>query len=222
MVEYIVPGNMDDRILDRGAKALAEGGLVALPTDTSWSITCSFKSPEGIKKLRVLSGERDERHFTLLCSAIAQFGEWCQMDTTRFRLINRLTPGPYVFILKTLRGTEKTLGLGRKELGVRIPNHPVALGITRTLGLPLYSITAKRSMIPGFTGDPLPVDPDILELPPIPEEELFQEAWELSTIEGLDLILDSGEEQMRIFSTILDISGDEVTLLRQGAGIWPV
>ena len=77
-------------------------------------------------------------------------------------------------------------------------------------------------MIPGFTGDPLPADPDILELPPIPEEELFQEAWELSTIEGLDLILDSGEEQMRIFSTILDISGDEVTLLRQGAGIWPV
>jgi tRNA threonylcarbamoyl adenosine modification protein (Sua5/YciO/YrdC/YwlC family) len=222
MVEYIVPGNMDDRILDRGANALAEGGLVALPTDTSWSITCSFKSPEGIKKLRALSGERDERHFTLLCSAIAQFGEWCQMDTTRFRLINRLTPGPYVFILKTLRGTEKTLGLGRKELGVRIPNHPVALGITRTLGLPLYSITAKRSMIPGFTGDPLPADPDILELPPIPEEELFQEAWELSTIEGLDLILDSGEEQMRIFSTILDISGDEVTLLRQGAGIWPV
>lgn len=222
MVEYIVPGNMDDRILSRGAAVLAEGGLVALPTDTSWSITCSFKSPEGIRKLRSLSGEREERYFTLLCSAIAQFGEWCQMDTTRFRLINRLTPGPYVFILKTLRGTEKTLGLRRKELGVRIPNHPVALGITRTLGLPLYSITAKRSMIPGFTGDaPLPGAPDNLELPPIPEEELFQEAWELDTIEGLDLILDSGEDQMRIFSTILDISGDDVTLLRQGAGIWP-
>ncbi|MHB9293512.1 putative protein YciO [Hollandina sp. SP2] len=221
MVEYIVPGNMDDRLLARGVQALAEGGLVALPTDTSWSIACSFKSPEGIKKLRSLSGEREERYFTLLCSAIAQFGEWCQMDTTRFRLINRLTPGPYVFILKTLRGTEKALGLRRKELGVRIPNHPVALGITRALGLPLYSITAKRSMIPGFQGDPFPAYPDALELPPIPEEELFQEAWELDTIDGLDLILDSGEEQMRIFSTILDISGDEVTLLRQGAGIWP-
>ncbi|MDR2394099.1 MAG: L-threonylcarbamoyladenylate synthase [Treponema sp.] len=221
MIEYIVPGNMDDRLLSRGAQVLAGGGLVALPTDTSWSITCSFKSGEGIKKLKSLSGEREERHFTLLCSGIAQFGEWCQMDTTRFRLINRLTPGPYVFILKTLRGTEKTLGLRRKELGVRIPNHPVALGITRTLGLPLYSITAKRSMIPGFQGAALPLDAGTLALPPIPEEELFQEAWELDTIEGLDLILDSGEDQMRIFSTILDIGGDQVTLLRQGAGIWP-
>jgi tRNA threonylcarbamoyl adenosine modification protein (Sua5/YciO/YrdC/YwlC family) len=221
MVEYIVPGNMDDRILSRGAAVLASGGLMALPTDTSWSITCSFKSTEGIKKLRSLSGEREERHFTLLCSAISQFGEWCQMDTTRFRLINRLTPGPYVFILKTLRGTEKALGLRRKELGVRIPNHPVALGIIRVLGLPLYSISAKRGMISGFQRDLPQVNKDTPELPLIPEEELFQEAWELDTIEGLDLILDSGEEHMRIFSTILDISGDAVTVLRQGAGIWP-
>ncbi|MDR1029271.1 MAG: L-threonylcarbamoyladenylate synthase [Treponema sp.] len=221
MIEYIVPSNMDDRILSRGAEVLALGGLVALPTDTSWSITCSFKSTEGIKKLRALSGEREERYFTLLCSAISQFGEWCQMDTSRFRLINRLTPGPYVFILKTLRGTEKALGLRRKELGVRIPNHPVALGITQALGLPLYSISAKRSMIPGFKGALPQVNPDTPALSLIPEDELFQEAWELDNIEGLDLILDSAEEQRRIFSTILDISGDAVTVLRQGAGIWP-
>ncbi|MDR1301217.1 MAG: L-threonylcarbamoyladenylate synthase [Treponema sp.] len=222
MIEYIVPSNMDDRILSRGAEVLALGGLVALPTDTSWSITCSFKSSEGIKRLRALSGEREERHFTLLCSAISQFGEWCQMDTTQFRLINRLTPGPYVFILKTLRGTEKALGLRRKELGVRIPNHPVALGITQALGLPLYSISAKRSMIPGVKGDLRQVNPDTSAFPLIPEDELFQEAWELDIIEGVDLILDSGEEQQRIFSTILDISDDPVTVLRQGAGIWPV
>ncbi|MDR1955884.1 MAG: Sua5/YciO/YrdC/YwlC family protein [Treponema sp.] len=219
MLEYIVPGNMDDRILSRGAAILAQGGLVALPTDTSWSITCSFKSVEGIKKLKSLSGEREERYFTLLCSAISQFGEWCQMDTPRFRLINRLTPGPYVFILKTLRGTEKALGLRRKELGVRIPNHPVALGITQTLGLPLYSITAKRGMITGIPEEPSEEGPDA-PLPLILEEELFEEAWELEGIDGLDLILDSGEEQSRIFSTILDISGDEVRVLRQGAGIW--
>ncbi|MDR2398673.1 MAG: L-threonylcarbamoyladenylate synthase [Spirochaetaceae bacterium] len=222
MIETIVPGNMDDRLLDRGAQMLMEGGLVALPTDTSWSISCSFRSSEGIKRLRSLSGEREERHFTLLCSSIAQFGEWCQMDTTRFRLINRLTPGPYVFILKTLRGTEKALGLRRKELGVRIPQHPVALGITRALGLPLYSITAKRSMIPGFNTELSVVEDPPLALPPIPETELFQEAWELEGIAGLDLILDSGEEQRRTFSTILDLSGEAVTLLRQGAGIWPV
>jgi hypothetical protein len=59
-------------------------------------------------------------------------------------------------------------------------------------------------------------------LPEIPEEELFEGGWELEGIEGLDLILDAGEERPRLFSTILDLSGGEVRLLRQGAGPWPV
>ena len=105
MIEYVAPGNIDDRILNRSVKLLGEGGLAALPTDTSWSIVCSIQSREGIRKLRLLSGERDERLFTLICSNIAQFGEWCSLDNTRFRLIKRLAPGPYVFILKTLLGT---------------------------------------------------------------------------------------------------------------------
>ncbi|MDR3166795.1 MAG: Sua5/YciO/YrdC/YwlC family protein, partial [Treponema sp.] len=86
MIEYVVPGNIDDRILRRGAAILREGGLLALPSDTSWLIVCSLASREGIKKLRRLSGERDERHFTLLCSDISQFGEFCSLDNTRFRL----------------------------------------------------------------------------------------------------------------------------------------
>jgi hypothetical protein len=60
------------------------------------------------------------------------------------------------------------------------------------------------------------------ELPPIPEENLFEGGWELDGIDGLNLVLDSGEERERIFSTILDLSGDDVKLLRQGAGPWPV
>jgi hypothetical protein len=60
------------------------------------------------------------------------------------------------------------------------------------------------------------------ELPPIPEEDLFEGGWELEAIEGLDLILDTGEELPRIFSTILDISGDGIMPLRIGAGLWPV
>ncbi|MDR0313561.1 MAG: Sua5/YciO/YrdC/YwlC family protein, partial [Treponema sp.] len=115
MIEYVAPNNIDDRVLHRSKKLLEEGGIAALPTDTSWSIVCSTQSKEGIKKLKSLSRERDERHFTLLCSNIAQFGEWCSLDNSRFRIIKRLTPGPYVFILKTLLGTEKALSLKRRE-----------------------------------------------------------------------------------------------------------
>jgi tRNA threonylcarbamoyl adenosine modification protein (Sua5/YciO/YrdC/YwlC family) len=221
MIEYVVPTNIDDRVLARAARLLEDGGLVALPTDTSWSLVCSMRSPAGVKKLRRFSGERDERHFTLLCSAISQVGELCSLDNSRFRLIKRLSPGPYVFILKTLPGTEKTLDIRRRETGVRIPGHPVPLALIKSLSHPLFSITAKRSMA-GETGrEPDGAEETDTELPPIPEEDIFEGGWELEEIEGVDLILDSGEERERIFSTILDLSGGEVRLLRQGAGIWP-
>jgi len=220
MIEYLIPSNIDDRILTRAARMLENGGLVALPTDTSWSIVCSIKSPQAIKKLRNLSGERDERHFTLLCSSISQFGEVVKMDNTRFRLINRLSPGPYVFILETLSGTEKFLDIRRHELGVRIPDYPVPIKLIETLKSPLYSITAKKSMAGDNETETHHAQTTDTELPPIPEEELFESGWELDDIEGLDLILDDGEERERIFSTILNLCENEVKVLRYGAGEW--
>jgi len=221
MVEYIVPSNIDDRIIARAVRMLQDGALAALPTDTTWSIVCSTKSPTAIKKLRQLSGERDERHFTLLCSSISQFSALCSINNSRFRMINRLSPGPYVFILKTLSGTEKILDIRRHEAGVRIPDHPVPIRLIETLGYPLYSITAKKSMTGGGleTADGENTDD---ELPPIPEEELFESGWELQEISEVDMILDSGEERERIFSTILDMCNEEIKLLRMGAGKWPV
>ena len=232
MIEYIVPGNIDDRILSKAASLLQNGGTAAIPTDTSWSVVCSINSGEGIKRLRVLSRERDERHFTLLCSDISQFGDFCSPDNSRFRLIKRLTPGPYVFILKTLLGTEKALGLKRREIGVRLPDYPVPLALINALGCPLYGITAKRSM--SMEGDDDPTDfPSVRSGPDrensgdegpafYREETLFDGGWEMEDIRGLDLVLDPGEDRNRIFSTVLDISSGEIQLLRQGAGPWPV
>ena len=224
MIEYVSPGNPDDRVLSRGAALLAGGGLLALPLDTTWAVVCSLQSKEGIQKLRRLSGERDERHFTLLCSSISQFGDLCDLDNTRFRLIKRLSPGPYVWILRTLLGTEKALGLRRREVGVRIPDHPLPLKLIAALGCPLYAITAKRSTVGAFRddgeSDAAAGNPE--ELPPIPEEDLFDGGWEMEAVAGIDLILDTGEERPRIFSTILDISGPEIRLIRPGAGVWPV
>jgi tRNA threonylcarbamoyl adenosine modification protein (Sua5/YciO/YrdC/YwlC family) len=223
MIEYVTAGNPDDRVLARSAELLATGGLLALPLDTTWVVVCSLQSKEGIKKLRRISGERDERHFTLLCSNISQFGEFCDLDNTRFRLIKRLSPGPYVWILRTLLGTEKALGLRRREVGVRIPDHPLPLKLIAVLGCPLYAITAKRSMAAsaGDDDDSDTVASNADELPPIPEEDLFDGGWEMEDIAGIDLILDTGEERPRIFSTILDISGPEIRLIRPGAGPWP-
>jgi tRNA threonylcarbamoyl adenosine modification protein (Sua5/YciO/YrdC/YwlC family) len=209
MIEYVAANNnIDDRILSRSAMLLSEGGVLALPLDTSWAMVCSLQSKAGIKKLRRLSENREEDHFVLLCSVIGQFGEFCDLDNTRFRLIKRLSPGPYVWILKTLLGTEKALGLKRREVGIRLPNHPLPPAVIDTLGCPLYAVTARRSM----AGTPIP-EPE--------EEDLFEGGWELEAIDGLDLILDTGEERQRLFSTILDLTGPEVRLIRAGAGPWP-
>jgi tRNA A37 threonylcarbamoyladenosine synthetase subunit TsaC/SUA5/YrdC len=116
-------------------------------------------------------------------------------------------------------------------VGVHIPSHPVPLAVIETLGCPLYSITAKRTMCTGAkidsdddadSGDAGNTISQRFELPPIPEEELFEGGWELEAIEDLDYILDTGDERPRIFSTILDMTGDEVRLIRPGAGPWPV
>jgi len=213
MIEYIVPENIDDRVLTKTANLLHNGGIAALPTDTSWSVVCSMKSKEGIKRLKAISRERDERLFTLLCSDISQFGEFCSLDNTRFRLIKRLSPGPYVFILKTLLGTEKALGLRRQEIGVRLPDYSVPLALINTLNCPLYGITAKRTMLAAH-------DLDMTDL--WSEETLFEGGWELEDIQGVDVVLDPGEERNRIFSTVLDLSSGEIQLVRQGAGHWPV
>jgi tRNA threonylcarbamoyl adenosine modification protein (Sua5/YciO/YrdC/YwlC family) len=230
MIEYIVPSNIDDRILDKTAVLLNEGGTAALPTDTSWSIVCSMNSREGIKRLKALSKERDERHFTLLCSDVSQFGELCSLDNSRFRLIKRLTPGPYVFILKTLLGTEKALGLKRREIGVRLPDYPVPQALINTLGCPLYGITAKRNMSNDGNEDFVPGEEENSHDQKLPgqshdfyrEETLFDGGWEMESIQGLDLVLDPGEDRNRIFSTVLDLSSGEVQVLRQGAGPWPI
>ncbi|GHU60643.1 hypothetical protein FACS189445_0520 [Spirochaetia bacterium] len=93
------------------------------------------------------------------------------------------------------------------------------------LGCPLYTITAKRSMTRRPTAADFPVEDDTPEtsgeLPPILKDDLFEGGWEIEGIPGIDLILDAGEERPRIFSTILDLSGAEICLIRAGAGVWP-
>jgi tRNA A37 threonylcarbamoyladenosine synthetase subunit TsaC/SUA5/YrdC len=115
---------------------------------------------------------------------------------------------------------EKVLDIRRHEVGVRIPDHPVPISLINTLKHPLYSITAKRSMTGKFETFAKSED-DGSELPSILEDELFESAWELEDINGVDLILDTGEERERISSTILDMCDNEIKVLRKGAGPWP-
>ncbi len=207
MIEYIVPTNPDLRLIGRAARILEDGGLVGLPTDTSWSIVCSIASKLGVGKLKNLIAPGRDRPLTVLCSSINQVSELCELESAMFRVIKRLVPGPYVFILRSTNRLVKDFDMRRAEIGVRIPAHAVPCEIIRQLDKPLLSLTAKRGMLSGDWSEP-----------DFPEDALFSEAWEFEDIPALDLILASGEEQERRMATVLDLRYGDVRLVRAGAG----
>ena len=206
MIEYIHPHNIDDRILRRAAELLRNGGLVAFPTDTSWSIGCSLQSQAGIEKLHRLKGGTAFTP-TIICAELSQWNEFTNVDTAHYRLVKPLVPGPYVFIFKSLGAFEKKLGQKRPQVGLRIPDNPVPRALVNTLGQPLFSCTASRLMTEGGWWDAA-----------FAEANLFECGYEIEDVAGVDLILDSGEAQTKHLSTVIDLTEPEPRLIRQGSG----
>jgi tRNA threonylcarbamoyl adenosine modification protein (Sua5/YciO/YrdC/YwlC family) len=208
MIEYINRTNTDDRVLARTKMILDEGGVIAYPTDTSWSIGAGVHSEKGIAKLRKLKGDFNKNFpITMICSKISQITEVADLSNRNFRIIARLAPGPYVFILPALKKIEKKVNMKRLEIGIRIPNHPVPVKIIETLGNPIFSITASKNLMDhGWWDDSYA------------EENLFECGYELENIDGIDLILDTGEDLPKVLSTVMRMSEEDMTIIRQGIG----
>jgi len=207
MIEYIIPNNIDDRILKRAAAALKAGGLIAHPTDTSWHISCASSSAAGLAKLKTLKDGARGYLFTLMALEISQVSQIADISTPQYKLMHRLTPGPYVFVLGALRTLEKMMGMKRKEVGIRIPGDPVSRAILQTLGEPMFSTTAAHSM-----DDPGWWDSGFAD------ENLFEMGWELEGIQGIDMILDGGDALSKTLTTVLDLTGERVEIIREGLG----
>lgn len=208
MIEYIVSVNPDNRIIKKTVSILQEGGLVAIPTDTSWAIIASVDSKVGRDKLLDIMPLERRRAPTFVCTDIQQTSEYCEISDAVFRYIKKLVPGPFVFILRSTNKIAKLFSLKRAEVGVRIPAHLVAHALIAELGVPLLAITARKTMISKSN-----------EPPSYPEEELFDEAWELENIPDIDLIITGEDDCEKKITTVIDLRTDEPILIRQGAGI---
>jgi len=207
MIEYVIPENIDTRILKRAAAVLDNGGLVAHPTDTSWHISCSAFSAKGIEKLKKLKNGAKGYLFTLMINEIAQASGFALINTPQYKIIHRLAPGPYVFVLESAGKLKKMTGMKRKEVGIRIPSDNISRSLIDTLGKPLFSTTAAKEM-----GNNQWWDPEFAE------EHLFEMGWEVESIQEIDLIIDGGEPLNKNLTTVLDLSGEEVTVIREGLG----
>ncbi|MGL1892849.1 MAG: L-threonylcarbamoyladenylate synthase [Spirochaetaceae bacterium] len=207
MIEYIYENNIDDRAIRKACFILDKGGLVAFPTESSWSIGCSINSKEGLKKLKTLKGDKKINSISILCSNIQQIQEMANLSNSNFKLIKQHTPGPYVFILPAKARIEKVINMKRAEVGVRIPGNKIPFALIAQHEHPLFVITAAREMTEGDSWDYT-----------FTRENLYTHGWEVEDIPGLDLVLDTGEELHTYLSTVVRLTEDEPEIIREGTG----
>ena len=206
MLEYIHSGNIDDRVLKRAVRILQEGGLVAFPTDTTWSVACDIKSRAGLEKLRKLKNTNDFTP-TVMTTGFGQWNDYVDLDNRAYRLVKDYAPGPFVFVFPSKANLKNQLGTKRLEVGLRIPDHPVPIALVNALSNPVLSITCTRKFSqPGWWDDAFA------------QEYLFESGNELDDITAIDLILDSGELLAKVLATVVDMTGAEPLVLRRGIG----
>ena len=194
----IHPDNPQARLIKQAAQIIHAGGIVALPTDSCYALVCHLDDKAAVEKLRRIRGIDEKHHLTLLCRDLSEIAVYSRVDNRQFRLLKAATPGPYTVILEATRIVPRRLSHpSRKTIGLRVPENAIALALLEELGQPLLGTTL---MLPG--------DEELLN-----DAESIRERLE----KQVDLIIDGGACAMAP-TTVIDLTGDDVVLVRQGRG----
>src|SRR5512137_1443166 len=175
MSQYFVihPENPQPRLTRQAVEILRNGGVVAYPTDSCYALGCHLGDKEAQERIRAIRGVDEHHHFTLVCRNLAEIATYAKVDNSQFRLLKANTPGSYTFILQASREVPRRLQHPKRStIGLRVPDHPVALALLEELNEPLLSSTL---MLPG--------DED-----PLSDGEEIRDRLE----KQVDLILDAG------------------------------
>ena len=192
------PQNPQPRLLKQAAAILQSGGVAAVPTDSSYALVCHLDDKAAVEQLRRIRQVDDKHHLTLLCRDLSELARFARVDNRQYRLLKLGTPGPYTFILEATKEVPRRLSHpSRRTIGLRVPEHKVLQELLALFGEPLLATTL---IAPGET-DPLN---DAHEI-----RERFQKA--------LQAVVDAGACPMEP-TTVIDYSGDEPVLVRQGRG----
>ncbi len=192
----ISPEHPDPRVIRKAVAALRAGQVIAYPTDTVYGFGCDITQKKAIDRVYALKRMKRDRPLAFICPDLGGLSKYAIVDQPTYRLIRRLTPGPYCFILRATREAPRILHVAkkRKTVGIRVPHHEVALALVRELGHPIVSTTAS------WEDEPLNDPSDIA-----------------SHYKGLDMLLDAGYGGLTP-STVLDLSDGDMQVIREGAG----
>lgn len=184
------------RLIQRAVEALSSGHLIAYPTDTYFAIGCDLFSKKGIERLYQLKQRDKKKPLSFLVPDLSDVAEYAHVSNFAYRLLKQLTPGPFTFVLEATRVVPDMMMNRQKQVGIRVPDAPIARALAAALGHPLVTTSAADA-----DGEPL-VD-----------ARGIKDAWG----KQLELILDAGVQQNEP-STIVSLIGDEIEILRQGKG----
>lgn len=194
----IHPVNPQPRLIVRAAEIVRGGGVIAYPTDSCYALGCRIGDKDAMVRMRRIRGMDDEHHLTLMCRDLTQIGAYANVDNARFRLLKKLTPGSYTFILPASREVpRRLLHPRRRTIGVRVPDHPVAQALLAELDEPLLSATLV------LPGDEHPLND--------PEE------IRIRLERQIEAVLDSGACGIEP-STVVDMTGPVPEIVRIGKG----
>ncbi len=192
------PDNPQPRLLRQAAQLLQHGGLVALPTDSSYAVVARLDDRAAADALRKLRGLDERHHLTVLCRDMTSISQFARVDNAQFRLLKQATPGPWTFILEASREVPRRVSHpSRKTIGIRVPAHPVTLAFLETVDAPLLSTT---------------LIPEAEELP-LNDPEEIRERYQ----HALAAVIDAGACPFEP-TTVIDLSGPVPELIRRGRG----
>ncbi|HBI81298.1 MAG TPA: threonylcarbamoyl-AMP synthase [Bacteroidales bacterium] len=198
---YIVmqPMNPNPRELDRAVAVLQRGGIVIYPTDTVYGIGCDITNVKAVERVIKLKGLKPkDAHFSFICEDLSNIADFAKVSNPTFKLMKKNLPGPFTFILPGLHRVPDYFLSKRKTVGIRIPNHKIPLELVNRLGNPILTTSLKDSdEVVEYTTDP----------------ELIYENY----ANLVDVVIDGGIGG-NIPSTIVDCSGDEPIVTREGLG----
>ena len=194
----IHPDNPNPRLIHQAAAVLRNGGVVVYPTDSCYALGCHLDDKNSVARIRQIRKLDEHHHLTLMCRDLSEISRYARVDNAKFRLLKSNTPGSYTFILEATKEAPKRLQHPRRStIGIRIPDHPVALALLEELGEPMSSSTL---ILPEEDG-------------PLNDAEHIRDLLE----KQVDLVIDGGAVGLD-FTTVIDLTGDAPVLLRRGKG----
>lgn len=200
MLLTIHPQNPDARKIAQAVEVLQSGGIIIYPTDTVYAIGCDMANQDAVERVcRIRNLDPERAMLTIMCRDISEVAEYAaQIDTPVFKLLRRNLPGPFTFVLPAGSKTPKLFRNRKKTIGIRIPDHPIVQALIEALGRPMLTTSLK-------TGD------DVVEY--YTDPELLHEEYQ----KLVDAVIDGGPGGNSP-STLVDCTGSEPEVLRQGLG----